>query len=148
MLIIKRMSIWPELTLSATLAQQGRPTCWLLATPHNRALIRCKPNPSLVSDTTVGDIGRDLVRVLPLPIILGLAHAERLATADILEHPLTDHRLGNGVYHTSRLHTTHRVLSFAIPTFRRLCTMRGPFLDIAPVTRSCDIIKRHWRRVI
>jgi hypothetical protein len=28
-----------------------------------------------------------------------------------------------------------------------LCTMRGPFLDIASVTRSCDIIERHWRRV-
>lgn len=65
-----------RLTLPATLAEQGRPTRWLFTTPHNGAFVRGKPNPSLMSHTTVRDIRRHVVGVLALPILLRLAHTE------------------------------------------------------------------------
>lgn len=72
-----RKCLEKEPTFATTFTQQSRATCWLLAAPHNGTLVGGKPNPSLVSDTSAGNVGGYFVCILPeLPSLLRVRHAE------------------------------------------------------------------------
>jgi hypothetical protein len=85
-----------SLTFSTSLAHEGASGGWLLTTPQNSSLIRGEPNPSLVAIVT--------------GIILAVVfrHTKRLSSANILEHPLADHGLGNSIHYTRALSSALR----------------------------------------
>lgn len=74
-----------KLTLAALLAHKCAIARGLLATPKDGAFIRREPHPALMPVVAI---------LIP---VAGFWHTKRLSSTHILEHPFTNHRLGNSI---------------------------------------------------